>query len=86
MWNKFLDKLDVLLEPQFDDIKFVSQDSAFLMYKKMNKPIHYSFTIEEETLIDGVKTRNIYKQVLSVNFVAKDYRQPLITKIFKNKV
>lgn len=72
MWNKLLERLETAFDPQFDDVKFVSQNSSFLVYKKMRKPINYSFTVEEETLINGVKTRNVYKQVISLELISKD--------------
>ncbi|OEK09847.1 hypothetical protein A8C32_10065 [Flavivirga aquatica] len=72
MWNKLLERLETAFEPQFDDVQFVSHDDSFLTYKKTKEPISYSFTIEEETLINGVKTHNIYKQLVSIEFVSKD--------------
>lgn len=81
MFRKLLESLEAVFEPQFDDVQFVSHDVFFLVYEKSKKPIRYSFDIEEETLINGIKTHNRYKQVISLELISTDSKNMFIFNV-----
>lgn len=66
MWNKFLDKLDVLLEPQIDASQFVTHYVPALPYKKNLAPIIYTFENQEETYLNQDRFINSYTQELQL--------------------
>ena len=71
MWNKLLERLETVFEPQIDSSQFVTHYQPALIYKKMKEPIRYAFDIEEQTQLNNHIVKNTYNQKLDIHFLNK---------------
>ncbi len=68
MWNKLLNRLETILEPQIDESQFVTHYEPALKYTQTKAPVRYSFDITEQTQLNNKSVKNTYTQELHVQF------------------